>query len=235
MTRKSINHLQEILAVKYGCNTSIFNDTCNHIIKSDKSFFELMSFGTNAVIWADKSIYSWCMDNLYTIEHKRLTDGKMLFEIESMLRKHGKRLDGEQLRFLILKDIDLNRPDGFTYKLFEKDEIGQLKDFQGFGNAVNHDGDDVIAYGAYDGERLVALAGADDKLGQQLWQVGIDTLPDYRKKGLAAYLVRALSDEINNRGVLPFYTTWSANLGSLNVAIKAGYRPVWHRYIAVDE
>jgi|GEM_PF-3751010 hypothetical protein len=33
-----------------------------------------------------------------------------------------------------------------------------------------------------------------------IWQVGIDTLPEYRQRGLAVYLVKTLTDEIVKNG-----------------------------------
>ena len=72
-----------------------------------------------------------------------------------------------------------------------------------FDNALNNK-DDVIAFGAYKNGELVALAGADNRLSD-LWQIGIDTLPEHRGKGLATYLVKELAQEIKKRGKVPFY------------------------------
>ncbi len=101
---------------------------------------------------------------------------------------------------------------------------------QGFDNALNYK-NDVIAFGAYHENQLVALAGADDNL-VNLWQIGIDTLPSYRNKGLACYLVKTLADEIEKRGALAYYTTWSPNIASTAVALKAGFLPTWVGYYA---
>lgn len=90
---------------------------------------------------------------------------------------------------------------------------------------------DVIAYGAFEGEQVVALAAADDYL-ETMWQIGIDTLPKYRGKGLATFLVQALTKEIIKQDRIPYYTTWSANLASINVALATGFRPVWVEYFA---
>ncbi|MBU5437383.1 GNAT family N-acetyltransferase [Tissierella sp. MSJ-40] len=74
---------------------------------------------------------------------------------------------------------------------------------KGFENALNYN-NDVIAFGAYQGNQLVALTGADDSMSK-LWQIGIDTMLGHRNRGLASYLVKTLADEIERRGALPYY------------------------------
>jgi len=86
-----------------------------------------------------------------------------------------------------------------------------------------------IAFTAYDGDRLVALAGADDYMGD-LWQIGIDTETEYRGRGFGAYLVKELTLEIEKKGKVVFYNTWSANLGSTRLALSVGFSPVWMGY-----
>jgi len=85
---------------------------------------------------------------------------------------------------------------------------------------------DVLGVGAYDGERLIGLAGcsADCK---QMWQIGIDVLPEYRRQGIASALTSRLAIEILNRGKVPFYCAAWCNLKSVRNAIRSGFRPAW--------
>lgn len=228
-----IKQVQERLAIRGKYSTGVFEKRKNQFIKSDSCFFDVLTFGTNAIIQADESIYDWCVNNLSTVEAKRIMDGDYLFKIDSTLREHGKKLSGENVRYLLLdEDRSIHKPSGFIYKIFDKSHMGELWKHKGFDNALNYK-DDVIGIGAFYQGQLVALAGADDRL-DNLWQIGIDTIPEFRNKGLGVYLVKAIADEIIKAGKLPYYTTWSANIGSTAIALKTGFFPTWVGYFAVD-
>ncbi|WDV47753.1 GNAT family N-acetyltransferase [Clostridiaceae bacterium M8S5] len=231
---ETMNTVKEILAKKGGYNKEVFDEDKNIFIKSSKTFFNIVSFGKNAVFILDKSIYNWAIKQFVNIEAKRVMDGENLHIIESKLREYNKKLAGEHLRYLFANNEETNvfKPTGFKYKLFKKEDMKNLYENKGFENALNYK-NDVIALGAFIENKLVALAGADDYY-DDLWQIGIDTLPSYRKQGVATYLVRSLAKEIHSLGKIPYYTTWSANIPSMKIALKTGFTPTWIEYFAVD-
>ncbi|MBU5593424.1 GNAT family N-acetyltransferase [Clostridium sp. MSJ-4] len=228
-----ITFVQKQLAMDWKCDCNVFKDDKNVFIKSENKFFEIVTFGKNAVIKAHPSIYNWCIELFSTTSAEDIMDGENLFFIETKLREFGKKLAGEHTRYLYLnKNETIYKPNDFEYKFFDKTNINTLYSNKGFDNALNYK-NDVIAFGAYKENQLVAIAGADDYMSS-LWQIGIDTLPEYRNKGLASYLVKTLADEIERRGALPYYTTWSANIASTTVALKVGFSPIWVGYYATD-
>jgi GNAT superfamily N-acetyltransferase len=85
---------------------------------------------------------------------------------------------------------------------------------------------DVLGVGAYDGDRLVGLAGASADC-DTMWQIGIDVLPAYRRQGIASALTSRLALEILDRGMVPFYCAAWCNVRSVRNAIKSGFRPAW--------
>ena len=85
---------------------------------------------------------------------------------------------------------------------------------------------DMIAVGAYDGDRLIGLAGASADC-DTMWQIGIDVLPEYRQKGIASALTSQLTFEVIERGKVPFYCAAWCNIKSVRNAIRCGYRPAW--------
>lgn len=60
-----------------------------------------------------------------------------------------------------------------------------------------------------------------------MWQIGVDVLPKYCRKGIAAALTSRLAIEILERGKVPFYCCAWSNLKSARNAIKSGFRPAW--------
>ena len=85
---------------------------------------------------------------------------------------------------------------------------------------------DVLAVGAYDRDRLVGLAGASADC-DEMWQIGIDVLPEYRLKGIASALTSHLALEILRRDKVPFYCAAWSNVPSVRNAISSGFRPAW--------
>ena len=92
---------------------------------------------------------------------------------------------------------------------------------------------DVLGVGAYDGENLVGLAGCSADC-ETMRQIGVDVLPGYRRKGIAAALTSRLALEILARGKVPFYCAAWCNLKSVGNAIKCGFRPAWVTVTARD-
>ena len=56
----------------------------------------------------------------------------------------------------------------------------------------------------------------------EMWQIGIDVLPEYRQKWIASALTGKLAKEILNRGMVPFYCSAWSNIRSARNAAKSG-------------
>lgn len=85
---------------------------------------------------------------------------------------------------------------------------------------------DVLAVGAYDKGKLIGLAGGSADC-ESMYQIGVDVLPEYRRKGAASAVTSRLALEIINMGKVPFYCAAWSNIKSVRNAIKCGFRPAW--------
>ena len=85
---------------------------------------------------------------------------------------------------------------------------------------------DILAFGAYDGDTLIGLAGCSADC-DSMWQIGIDVLPRYRRKGIASALTSKLAIEVLERGKVPFYCAAWCNIKSVRNAVKSGFVPAW--------
>ena len=85
---------------------------------------------------------------------------------------------------------------------------------------------DILGMGAYCDGKLIGLAACSADC-ETMWQIGVDVLPEYRRKGIASALTSRLAIEILERGKVPFYCCAWSNLKSANNAIKSGFRPAW--------
>ncbi len=85
---------------------------------------------------------------------------------------------------------------------------------------------DVLGVGAYYSGKLIGLAACSADC-ETMWQIGVDVLPEYRKKGIASALTSRLGIEILERDKVPFYCCAWSNVRSARNAIKSGFRPAW--------
>ena len=85
---------------------------------------------------------------------------------------------------------------------------------------------DVLGVGAYDGGRLIGLAACSADC-PDMWQIGIDVLPEYRRQGIACALTNRLARAIMAHGKIPFYAASWANVRSVKNGIRSGFRPAW--------
>ena len=85
---------------------------------------------------------------------------------------------------------------------------------------------DVLAVGAYDGDRLIGLAGCSADC-ETMWQIGVDVLPEYRRRGVGSAVTARLALETLDRGKVPFYCCAWSNIRSARNAIRSGFRPAW--------
>lgn len=219
------------LGAYWHVDAGVFASDVNVFLPAEGAFLEAWTFGRAAIFRGDASMLAWCRDAFAQTPAEDIMDGDGLYRLEAALRTHGYRFCGEHVRYLYMGGTGQPPlPVGITTRLFEGDAVSTLYEHKGFSNALNYR-NDVIALAAYDGDTLVSIAAADDTLGA-LWQVGIDTIPAYRGRGLATCLVGALAETIEARGCQPFYTTWSANIASSRVALASGFLPTWMGYIA---
>ncbi len=102
-------------------------------------------------------------------------------------------------------------------------------------NALTMDNREVdkLAVGAYDGDTLIGLAACSADC-EKMYQIGVDVLPEYRKKGVAAAITSRLALEIIALGKVPFYCAAWCNIKSVRDAIKSGFRPAWVELTARD-
>lgn len=218
------------VAENTGCDPNDFLRPDHVYIPSDQGF-KMLTFGTNLVIRGDQEMLDWIKERYNDEAAEFIMDGEMLYDIEQRLRQDGVKLQGQHMGYLYLDDtMNIPAPTGYEYRLFQRSQLKSLYEYKMFDNAFAFDDTkDVIALGAlYQGE-FVAMAGADDGL-KDFWQLGIDTIPEHRGKGLGVYLVHALVKEITRLGKMCYYNTWGSNIASMNVAAKTGFKPVMTYY-----
>ncbi|MBI9011601.1 MAG: GNAT family N-acetyltransferase [Clostridiales bacterium] len=120
--------------------------------------------------------------------------------------------------------------DDYTYELVEAENINALLEKEGYPNALIYDRNSVrktelaVVVKIY-GETVGIASGC--KVGDKIWQIGVDIKSNHRNRGLASFIVSKLTNELLSRGQLPVYDVISSNLNSQRVAQKVGYQVAW--------
>lgn len=129
-----------------------------------------------------------------------------------------------------LKELDC----GYELRVLQKAEFADLYSEQWEHCLTFDDRErDVLAVGAYDGDRLIGLAGCSAD-SDSMYQIGVDVLPEYRRRGVASAVTSKLALEILKLGKVPFYCAAWSNIKSARNAIKSGFRPAWVELTARD-
>lgn len=188
---------------------------------------QLVSYGNNVVASVSTEFYEIAEKyiNSYPVEH--LFETPHLHALNDELMKKGQKICFMAEYFL--PDVNALRPLDCPYelRLLTQEDFAELY-LPEWSNALCEKRKelDVLGVGAYDGDRLIGLAGCSADC-DTMWQIGIDVIPEYRRQGIASALTSRLAIEILNRGKMPFYCAAWSNIKSVRNAIKSGFRPAW--------
>ena len=247
MTNKDILRIAlEQQAIDSNCRPEDFLQSENKVVISKANpkarkylelpfFCDLCSYGSNIVASVDRSVVDVVSKfiNKNKVEHCFQTPN--LYMLNEELEKHGMKICFMAEYFL--PDVEAMEQIPCEYEirmLYPTDFINLYTGQWSNALAETRKELDVLAAGAYDGETLIGLAGCSADC-ESMWQIGIDVLPEYRRKGIAAALTNRLAREVLALGKVPFYCCAWANLGSARNAIRSGFRPAWVHVTAKGE
>ncbi len=225
-------------AIDANCNAADFMSGQNKVVISKENerarkylelpfSCDLVSYGNNIVASVQeeyREIVSAYIDR-YPVEHCFETPNMHVLNDE--LQKKGQRICFMAEYFL--PDLEhLQESDcGYGLRILRREDFPSLYKKE-WSNALCEKRKelDVLGIGAYDKDILVGLAACSADC-DTMWQIGVDVLPQYRRKGIASALTSRLAVEILKAGKVPFYCAAWCNIRSVRNAVKSGFRPAW--------
>ena len=195
---------------------------------------DLVSYGSNIVAQASEEIVPLARQYIdrYPVEHCFETPN--MHALDELLRPFGQKICFMAEYFL--PDIDILKalPCGYEIRILRQEDFAELYLPQ-WSNALceKRKALDVLGVGAYDNGKLIGLAGCSADC-QMMYQIGVDVLPEYRRRGVASALTSRLALEILALDKVPFYCAAWCNLKSVRNAIRSGFRPAWVEMTAKD-
>lgn len=212
-----IEKIKRYIANKYECDISELDKKGLNVIKNNQENKIKMLLFYDLILVSSS-------DNMYELVKEKL-DNKNVYEIFEFPLVYG-----QSIYFIpdLKRITNQQEIEGLTFKFFD-DNTDEINLTSGFENAITFENGKCIseiAYCAYDGDKIVGVAGAD-KRNDDIWEVGIEVLPEYRKDGLATVLTKNLTLKILEKGIVPIWCASSTNIGSQAVANRSNYIPLW--------
>ncbi len=187
----------------------------------------LISYGNNIVASIDESLRAVVEEYITRFPSYRCFETPAINVLSDALQKRGLKLCSMAEYFLPGATVLCPSECAYELRLMSHDDFSGLY-LPEWSNALCEKRRelDVLGVGAYDGDKLVGLAGCSADC-DDMWQIGVDVLPEYRRKGIASALTSTLATEILKRDKVPFYCAAWSNIRSVRNAIKSGFKPAW--------
>lgn len=225
-------------ALDINCEKDDFFRSENVVVRSQHSNFarkyykepiacNLVSYGENIVASVKDEYRNIVEEYIGKYEFFRCFETPNIHWLDSQMSKLGQRVCFMAEYFLPDMEKLKRLSCGYEMKVLHQSDFEHLY-LPEWSNALCSERKelDVLGVGAYDGERLIGLAGCSADC-DNMWQIGVDVLADYRRQGVASALTSNLAVEILERNKVPFYCCAWSNIRSARNAIKSGFLPAW--------
>lgn len=187
----------------------------------------LVSYGNN-IVASVKDEYREIVENyLSKYEFYHCFETPSMHWLDERMKENGYRVCFMAEYFLPDVNVLERRECNYPLKVLEQKDFANLY-LPIWGNALCEDRKqlDILGVGAYDNGKLIGLAACSADC-DDMWQIGVDVLPEYRRQGIASSLTSNLAIEIMDRGKVPFYCCAWSNLKSVKNALRSGFVPGW--------
>ena len=196
---------------------------------------DMVSYGSNVVAQCSGEIAPIALEYLTRYPAEHALETPHLQRLDEILAPYGLQVCFMAEYFL--PDVDALRelPCGYPLRILHQPDFAGLYKPE-WSNALCEARKelDVLGVGAFDGDTMVGFAACSADC-EDMWQIGVDVLPSYRRQGIAAALTSRLALEILKRDKVPFYCAAWCNLKSVRNALKCGFRPAWVEVTARDQ
>ncbi len=217
------------LAKLLKCDIADFLQPVNKVISKNKdSAIRMVSFGTSTICSVNKGFFAWAEEFYMSLPSFRCFDNVQLDTLNSELKSYGHRIASVGEYFIPDMKRIRRYTSKFKIKTYYNEQIKELHKLDDFKMALSYGNPeaDKIAVVAYDGGKIIAIAACSSDF-ENMYQIGVDVLEDYRNKGIAKHIVSELTYEILNLGKLPFVGSSIGNIASKKLAYECGFVHAW--------
>ena len=186
-----------------------------------------VSYGSNVVAAVQDDIRDITEEYLKKFEYYHLFETPNMNWLNDKLRPMGYGVCFMAEYYLPKLDMLKQQPCELELRVLEQKDFTELYQPE-WSNALCEERKelDVLGVGAYKDDKLVGFAACSAD-ADEMWQIGVDVLPEFRRNGIASAVTSKLMSEILKRDKVPFYCTAWSNVRSVRNAIKCGFISAW--------
>jgi len=240
--KSALEIVKKILMADFACEESEFDEEGVFIRQAreiegarrfplPEKFLAVVTMGKGVVICCSAGRLRWAKANLGQLTRDNIFDISTIARMQNYVSRNHQEIRLE-LKFICTRETFKTYIPGKDIKLYpiEGEHLQGFYKNNLFPNALGYADNPerphmAAVVASCDGETAgVAAATADCDV---MWQIGVDTLPAYRQRGIAKATVSALTEILLSKAILPYYSTRFFNIASRRLAISLGYRPAW--------
>mgnify|MGYP003293306706 CR=1 FL=1 len=195
----------------------------------DDLLFFMACFGKAAVAAVRPELEPFMTDYIANMDGFRCFDMPLNLLQEELAKQGAVISEIEEFYLLDRREIQPVNPT-FKFEILEGEAIKKLYADHRFHMALGYSQEsarkDILAVVAYEKGEILGVAAASNDT-DDIWQIGVDVVPEKQRRHVATDIVRIISNEVLKRNKIPYYGTAWSNIASKRVAMNAGYKPVW--------
>jgi GNAT superfamily N-acetyltransferase len=246
----ALKTVRKVLAADFACEERCFDEegVFFRLVKEvdgarrfphPEKFLAVMTMGRGVVVQCTPGRLRWARKNLGGIAREDLFAAPAITLMGKYVARDSQLMTGPDLKYICVPEGFLpSTPNADTeIVMIDENDIPALYENNRFPNALGKYNNPlrprmVAAVARLRGEVAgMAAAAADCDV---MWQIGVDTLPAYRNRGIGKAMVSAVTEVIFQKGILPYYSTAISNIASISTALALGYRPTWAELYSRD-
>lgn len=187
----------------------------------------LVSYGNNIVVSVRDEYREIVEEYINKFEFFHCFEAPNMHWLDERMESLGQKICFMAEYFLPDMDKITRLPCAYELKVLEQKDFSELY-LPEWSNALCKERKelDTLGVGAYENGKLIGFAACSADC-DSMWQIGVDVLPEYRRKGIASALTSNLATEILERDKVPFYCCAWSNVRSARNAVKSGFKPAW--------
>jgi hypothetical protein len=246
----TLNTVKKVLAADFACKESDF-DTGGVFIHHAKEMpgrrrfpfheksFSVATMGRGVVVSCNVERLGWSDATLSRLSRNDIFGNPAINAMDEYLKKDGQEIAGPSLVHIGTRDIFqpfYDVPD-VQFSYIEGDKQLNLYKGQRFKNALglapNSLRPRVVVAVAKCGKEIAGVAAASADC-DEMWQIGVDTLPDYRHRGIGKALVSKVTEVVLTAGKIPYYAALESNTASKALIASLGFKTAWVELFSRD-
>jgi GNAT superfamily N-acetyltransferase len=239
----TLNSVKKVLAADFSCEENDFDKAGVFIHRAKKlpgrrafpfrkNNFAAATMGRGVVITCSLERLGWADANLSGLTRNEVFTQPAISLMDTYVKKAGQFINGPDLKHVCSKGIFKAYQPESDIEITLVEDVRQLSVYGDarFSNSLGRTNNPhtplMIAAVANCGGKIagVACASADCDV---MWQIGVDTLPDFRRRGIGKAAVSAVTAFALEHGIIPYFSTLESNTASRATAAALGFKPAW--------